>query len=118
MTRKAVLERAAASALGAVAFDAFGTGRARAAAFPGASAYTAEVPAAWFDLALELVRTTPGFSPPVASRAFAYTGIALYEALAPGMPGRVGFAGRLDGLKHMRLPQDAAYHWPTVANGA
>ena len=118
ITRTSFLERAGAAALTVAGINGLRIERATAGGYPGASAYTAEVPAAWFDLALELVRTTPGFSPPVASRAFAYTGIALYEALAPGMPGRVGFAGRLDGLKHMRLPQDAAYHWPTVANGA
>ena len=118
MTRKAVLERAAASALGAVAFDAFGTGRARAAAFPPASAYSAEVPAAWFDLALELVRTTPGFSPPVASRALGYAGVALHEALVPGLPEGKSFAGRLNGLTGPPGPADVAHHWPTVANSA
>ena len=30
--------------------------------WPRASTYGAEVPAAWFELALELVRATPGFS--------------------------------------------------------
>jgi hypothetical protein len=118
MTRKVVLERAVASALGAVAFDAFGTGQARAAAFPPASAYSAEVPTAWFDLALELVRTTPGFSPPVASRALGYAGVTLYEALVPGLPDRTSFAGRLNGLTSSPGPADAAYHWPTVANSA
>jgi PAP2 superfamily len=118
MTRKAVLERAAASALGAVAFDAFGTGRARAAAFPPASAYSAEVPAAWFDLALELIQMTPGFSPPVASRALGYTGVALHEALVPGLPDGESFAGRLNELTRKQGPADVAYHWPTVANGA
>src|SRR3954447_24134998 len=50
---------------------------------PGPPAYGAEVPAAWFDLALDLVRTTPGYSPPVAARTFAYAGIALREAVTP-----------------------------------
>jgi hypothetical protein len=71
------------------------------------------VPAAWFRLALELVRTTPGFSPPVAARAFGYAGVALHEALAPG-----SLAGRLNGLTRPRVANDAAYHWPTVANSA
>src|SRR5918994_930060 len=118
MTRKAVLERAAASALGAVAFDAFGTGRAHAAPFPPASAYSAEVPAAWFELALELVRTTPGFTPPVASRALGYAGVALYEALVPGLTDRQSLPARLNGLTRSPGPTDAAYHWPTVANSA
>jgi hypothetical protein len=76
------------------------------------------VPTAWFDLALGLVRTTPGFSPPVASRAFGYAGVALYEAVAPGVTRRRSFAGVLNGLMRIPRPADAAYHWPTVANSA
>ncbi len=40
--------------------------------------FDAEVATAWFDLALTLTRATPGFSPPVASRAFGYAGLTLY----------------------------------------
>lgn len=36
----------------------------------------------WYGLTLELVRHTPIYSPPVASRAFAYLGIIAYEAVA------------------------------------
>lgn len=86
--------------------------------WPPASAYTAEVPLLWFELALELVRTTPGFSPPVASRAFGYAGVALYEALLPGMPGGQSLAGQLNELPRAPNPSDRAYHWPTVANRA
>lgn len=118
MSRKALLERGAAAALGAVAIEPFATGRARAAAFPPASAYSAEVPAVWFDLALELVRMTPGFSPPVASRALGYAGVTLHEALLPGLPSRRSLAGRLSGLTPVRPPADRAYHWPTVASSA
>jgi hypothetical protein len=91
---------------------------AGARSLPAAAAYGAEVPAAWFALALDLVRTTPGFSPPVASRAFGYAGVALREALAPGLADRRSLAGRLNGLTPPRPPADVAYHWPTVANSA
>lgn len=50
----------------------------------------------WYRLVLELVRHTPTFSPPVASRAFAYIGVALYEALLP--PGARSLAGQMPGL--------------------
>lgn len=86
--------------------------------WPGAAAYSAEVPAAWFDLALDLVRMTPGFSPPVASRAFGYAGVALYEAVVPGMRGRRSLAGRLNGLVRPACPSGGAFHWPSVANSA
>lgn len=52
----------------------------------------------WYRLVLELVRHTPTYSPPVASRAFAYLGVTLYEATAPGDPARLSLAGQLAGL--------------------
>ncbi|MGH3119015.1 MAG: vanadium-dependent haloperoxidase [Gaiellales bacterium] len=92
--------------------------RARASTpFPGADQYGAEVPAAWFDLALDLVQTTPGYSPPVASRAFAYAGLALYEALVPGMDGFQSLGDVLASLDQLPTAgKNAAYDWPTVAN--
>jgi hypothetical protein len=84
---------------------------------PPVRRFDAEVPTAWFDLALRLVRTTAGFSPPVASRAFAYAGITLYEAMVPGMSGYRSLEGQLPGL--VGLPAGhAGLHWPAVANAA
>lgn len=51
----------------------------------------------WYRLVLELVRHTPTYSPPVASRAFAYLGVAAYEAAAGGTRS-VSLAGQLNGL--------------------
>jgi hypothetical protein len=118
LTRRALLAGAAAAAGSTFAAGAFPSRLLAAPAWPSASAYTAEVPLRWFDLALELVRTTPGFSPPVASRAFGYAGIALYEALVPALPGRRSLAGQLNGLGPGPGPSDHVYHWPTVANRA
>jgi hypothetical protein len=56
-----------------------------------ANRYTSEVTSAWFDLQQHLVQTTLGFSPPVASHAFGYSGVTLYEAIVPGMPGEHAF---------------------------
>ncbi len=53
----------------------------------------------WYKLALELVRHTPTYSPPVASRAFAYLGVAVHEALASGSPAMQSLAGQLNGLR-------------------
>jgi hypothetical protein len=39
----------------------------------------AEVPLAWFKLAVSLSRVIPGNTGPVASRTFGYMGLALYE---------------------------------------
>lgn len=116
LTRRALLGAAAAGGA-ALALSAVRPSRLLAApAWPPASAYTAEVPLLWFDLALELVRTTPGFSPPVTSRAFGYAGVALYQALV--LPRRSSLAGQLNELARAPGPLDHAYHWPTVANAA
>ncbi len=52
----------------------------------------------WYALILELVRHTPTYTPPVASRAFAYVSIAAYEAVASGNPALNSLAGQLHGL--------------------
>jgi hypothetical protein len=54
----------------------------------------------WYRMVLELVRHTPTFSPPVASRAFAYFGVTGYEIVAsrPDSP-LVSLAGQLNELK-------------------
>jgi hypothetical protein len=58
----------------------------------------AEVPMAWFRLAVTLVRTTPGNTGPVAARTFGYMGLALYESVVPGMPEYKSIQSQLNGL--------------------
>lgn len=57
-----------------------------------------EVVQAWYQLTLELVRHTPTYSPPVASRSFAYMGVALFEAVVSGSDRLQSLAGQLNGL--------------------
>lgn len=84
-----------------------------------ATAYGAGVATEWFALALQIVQQTPGFSPPVASRALAYLGIALYESVVPGLPQPQSLAGQLNELSSLPLAQpDETLHWPTVANAS
>lgn len=52
----------------------------------------------WYHLVLRLVRHTPTYSPPVASRAFAYLGIAAYQAVASGSTSLVSLEGQINGL--------------------
>ena len=86
---------------------------------PPASSFDSSVPRAWFDLALTLTRTTPGFTPPVASRAFGYAGVALYEAVVPGIPGHRSLGGLVNGLTALPHPPEGAHiHWPSAANAA
>ncbi len=86
---------------------------------PAASGFSASVATEWFQLALLLTQQTPGFSPPVAARAFAYLGLALYESTVPGMPQNISLAGQLNELSSLPLAQpDEPLHWPTVANAS
>ncbi len=81
--------------------------------------YSGEVSAKWFDLELQLIKTTPGFTPPVASRALGYTGVALYESLVPGMGNYVSLKSKL-GFAYSLPATDlnTNYFWPAVANAA
>lgn len=65
------------------------------AAPPGA----ADVLERWYRLVLLLVRHTAIYSPPVASRNFAYLAAAVYETMAAISPGWQSVAGQLNGLK-------------------
>ncbi len=94
-----------------------GTPSASVASGGGAAAFDAEVPLAWFGLAYDLTRDE-GFSPPVASRAFGYQGVALWEAVRPGVLGGRSLAGQLNGLQAVPRPPGGPLHWPTVANAA
>jgi hypothetical protein len=97
-----------------------GLARATRSARPlPAAEFDATVPTAWFDLAQRLIRSTPGYSPPVASRALGCLGVGLYESLIPGMPDHVSLAGTLKSLEPLpRSGAGTAYHWPSVANAA
>lgn len=79
---------------------------------------SAEVPHAYFGLSLKFIKETPGFTPPVASRALGYTGLCLYEATVHGMPNHQSLVGALPGLYSLPLPENASYDWPLVANNA
>jgi membrane-associated phospholipid phosphatase len=52
----------------------------------------------WYGLVLELVRHTPTYSPPVASRALGYLGVAAWETVAAGDPSLRSLHGQLNGL--------------------
>jgi hypothetical protein len=73
----------------------------------------------WFELQLKLIRETPGFTPPVASRALGYSGVTLYESVVGGMPENSSLVGQLNGLTSLpRIEAGLIYHWDAVANSA
>jgi hypothetical protein len=83
-----------------------------------ASAYGSNVAVEWYDLAYRLTRSE-ALSPPVAARAFAYMGVALYEGVVSGMPNNRSLAGMVNGeLVVPPLERGVEYHWPMVAGSA
>lgn len=87
--------------------------------YPEAATFNADVALTWGKFALELTKGSAGFTPPVASRAFGYVGLAFYEALVPGIPHQQSLAGQLNGLQPLPAAEvGAQYHWPSVANAA
>ncbi|HEU4365660.1 MAG TPA: vanadium-dependent haloperoxidase [Candidatus Krumholzibacteria bacterium] len=93
---------------------------ARSSAFvPGESVANldADLAVAWFNVAYGVVQTER-LTPPVASRAFGYLGVTLYESLLGGLPEHASLAGQLNGLGALPRPNGKAYHWPLVANRA
>ncbi len=84
-----------------------------------ASLYNADVPLAWFKLAVSLSLTTPGTTPPVASRSFGYMGLALYESVVPGMPDNKSIQHQLNGLPALPNVQgNKTYYYAVTANAA
>lgn len=66
--------------------------------------------AAWYKLVLELIRHTPTYTPPVASRALAYLGVTAYEAAAGGSAQLVTLAGQLNALDMIPARKPDAVH--------
>lgn len=94
MQRRKVLGLAAA-ALGAAALPSLPIS---ALAASDTTIDTRAVLLNWYRLVLALVRHTATYSPPVASRTFAYLGTAVYEAQAQANPAMTSLAGQLAGL--------------------
>lgn len=80
-----------------------------------------EVANAYFDLAIKMTKETPGFTPPVAARAYGYTGVTLYESVVGGMSEYESLQGKINGLSAGALPNSEngkEYHWGLAANSA
>ncbi len=73
----------------------------------------------WITLHLKLIRNTSGVQHIAYSRHFAYTGVALYEALVNGDKQYKTIAGQLNGTIQLpAAPQGKPLYWPAAANSA
>lgn len=79
--------------------------------------FTSEVASAWFDQLYDVVKTE-AIAPPVASRIYGVTAVALYEAIVPGSRENQSLVGQLNGLSSVPQSHPNRKHWPTVANAA
>ena len=79
------------------------------------SNYSADFLREWFKLECRIVKETPGFLPPQASRAFGYVGITAYEAAYSGIPSAKPLAGQLNRLipadMPVAIPLNGLYLW-------
>ena len=83
--------------------------------------YPSDVALRWLNMELDMLRVPmpTGVAAPEANRAIAYCGIALYEAVEPGMPAYQTLSGQLNALTGIRTTEPGfAYHWAACANAA
>ncbi len=79
--------------------------------------YPAKVAFDWINLQQNLSKTTPGFGPGVTGRAFAYSGLALYESVVPGMLSYQSYLSKVTG-QAVLIDKKKDYYWPASANAA
>jgi hypothetical protein len=78
--------------------------------------YTSDVVQKWINFDLRLLRTNP-INNFLMVQHWAYSSIALYEAVLPGMPAYRSLSGQLNQMPSVPATvPGVAYHWPTAAN--
>ena len=80
--------------------------------------FDARVPLEWYQLFLEIDRIAQGYRPPAAARMLAYTGLAAYESVVPGMPEYNSLRFEFPGLDLPAIENNKDYHWPSSVNAA
>ncbi len=86
---------------------------------PAASTFDGDLASDWLKIHLALIKSTPGFTPPVASRSLGYASLALYESVVAGIPGHNTLKGQLNGLVMLPIADTSKiYNWGLVASVA
>jgi hypothetical protein len=82
--------------------------------------YSSDVLFRWINFQLTLYQANSGAMGGIASARFAaYTGIAAYESVVPGMPAYQSLSGQLTALRELpQVKPGFAYHWPASLSGA
>jgi hypothetical protein len=88
---------------------------------PATSSYDGDFLQDYFSLQCDIVRTTPGFLPTQASRAYGYLGVTSYEAVVHGIPNAQSLVGQIQGFTPGSLPTPdlaKSYNWALACNAA
>lgn len=86
--------------------------------FP-ANKFSANVASTWVETQLKLTRTTAGYTPPVAARAYALGGLTMYESVVDGLPNNQSLSGQLSALTTLpKTETGKEYNWAISANAA
>lgn len=83
--------------------------------------FSSDVVIKWLNMQLDMLRVPlpPGTGSQGADRCQAYCGIALYEAVVPGMPAYQSLSGQLTDFPEMPSAEPGkSYHWAACANAA
>jgi hypothetical protein len=83
--------------------------------------YEADFLFAYYNQICKTIKTTSGFFPPQAARAYGYIGIAQYESVIHGIENGISLQNQLNGFSDFKLPEPIAgekYNWAIVSNAA
>jgi len=80
--------------------------------------YPADVANAWMQMHIRLTKSTAGYNSVVSDRSFGYAGIAMYEALLPGIPGCRDLLPQIGGTSIPIDKNPNQYYWPASVNAA
>jgi PAP2 superfamily len=80
--------------------------------------FPSDVASIWFDTLYDVIKSE-AIAPPLASRIYGVSAVALYEAVVPGALHHRSLVGQLNDLAWVPQPKrHQKHHWPTVANAA
>jgi len=71
---------------------------------------------AWINVQLPLIQFTPGYQAPIVGRAIGFTGITMYESLAPGLTDYQSISSSLQEFPTLSYDNNLEYNWVLVAN--
>ncbi len=84
-----------------------------------ANKFSADVVSTWAEIQLKLTKTTAGYTPPVAARAYALGGLTMYESVVGGLTNNQSLAGQLKELSTLPKTETGKnYNWAISANAA